>query len=146
MYIYTCVRVSRASTGHRVASRGTVCAVVMPSMGDLHLCVDELSVCGENFAGTTATVLTYPTCVSPLTLQTPQNGLVIFSGTVTTAEGKEKHMTVEVQPFRPLQHPLYLCDNRFHTEVSAPRETILLFCSRILRTRKKKWCVGDSDN
>jgi len=46
----------------------------------------------------------------------PDNGLVIFVGTVLTDDGKEKKLTVDFEPFRPINTSLYLCDNRFHTE------------------------------
>ena len=46
----------------------------------------------------------------------PDNGLVLFVGTVLTDDGKEKKLTVDFEPFRPINTSLYLCDNRFHTE------------------------------
>jgi peptide chain release factor subunit 1 len=46
----------------------------------------------------------------------PDNGLVIYSGTVLTAEGKEKKISIDFEPFKPINTSLYLCDNKFHTE------------------------------
>lgn len=46
----------------------------------------------------------------------PPNGLVLFVGTVLTEEGKEKKLTIDFEPFKPINTSLYLCDNRFHTE------------------------------
>eukprot|EP00698_Gefionella_okellyi_P003295 TRINITY_DN13067_c0_g1_i1.p1 TRINITY_DN13067_c0_g1~~TRINITY_DN13067_c0_g1_i1.p1 ORF type:complete len:459 (-),score=116.87 TRINITY_DN13067_c0_g1_i1:298-1611(-) len=46
----------------------------------------------------------------------PENGLILYCGTVMTAEGKEKKVTFDFEPFRPLNTSLYLCDNKFHTE------------------------------
>lgn len=46
----------------------------------------------------------------------PPNGLVIYCGTVVTDEGKEKLVNIDLEPFRPINTSLYLCDNRFHTE------------------------------
>jgi peptide chain release factor subunit 1 len=46
----------------------------------------------------------------------PPNGLVIYSGTVMTAEGKEKKLSIDFEPFKPINTSLYLCDNKFHTE------------------------------
>jgi peptide chain release factor subunit 1 len=69
----------------------------------------------------------------------PPNGLVLFVGTVLTDEGKEKKVSFDFEPHKPintcvhsyarpclmtlythrLSHPfrsLYLCDNKFHTE------------------------------
>jgi len=46
----------------------------------------------------------------------PENGLVIFVGTVVTEEGKDKKLSIHFQPFKPINTSLYLCDNRFHTE------------------------------
>ncbi|KAJ7460917.1 hypothetical protein B0H11DRAFT_2315334 [Mycena galericulata] len=48
--------------------------------------------------------------------QVPPNGLVIFVGTMITDEGKEKKVTVDFEPHKPIDTSLYLCDNRFHTE------------------------------
>eukprot|EP01027_Heterolobosea_sp_BB2_P020563 GEZU01029341.1.p1 GENE.GEZU01029341.1~~GEZU01029341.1.p1 ORF type:complete len:441 (+),score=170.51 GEZU01029341.1:79-1401(+) len=46
----------------------------------------------------------------------PPNGLVIYCGTIMTNEGKEKKVTIDFQPFKPINTSLYLCDNKFHTE------------------------------
>lgn len=47
----------------------------------------------------------------------PNNGLVIYCGTIVTAEGKEKKVNIDFEPFKPINTSLYLCDNKFHTEV-----------------------------
>lgn len=47
----------------------------------------------------------------------PTNGLVIYCGTLITDEGKEKKVNIDFEPFKPINTSLYLCDNRFHTEV-----------------------------
>lgn len=46
----------------------------------------------------------------------PTNGLVIYCGTVLTAEGKEKKIAIDFEPFKPINTSLYMCDNKFHTE------------------------------
>lgn len=46
----------------------------------------------------------------------PPNGLVIYTGTVLTEDGKEKKVTHEIVPFKPINTSLYICDKRFHTE------------------------------
>ncbi|KAL1832510.1 hypothetical protein DCAR_0102522 [Daucus carota subsp. sativus] len=46
----------------------------------------------------------------------PPNGLVLYTGTIVTDDGKEKKVTKDFEPFRPINSSLYLCDNRFHTE------------------------------
>ncbi|VDN54737.1 unnamed protein product [Dracunculus medinensis] len=46
----------------------------------------------------------------------PTNGLVIYCGTIVTAEGKEKKVNIDFEPFKPINTSLYLCDNKFHTE------------------------------
>jgi len=46
----------------------------------------------------------------------PPNGLVIYCGTVITDDGKEKRVTYDFEPFKPLNNSMYLCDNKFHTE------------------------------
>ncbi|KAL4432420.1 hypothetical protein ABPG77_001719 [Micractinium sp. CCAP 211/92] len=46
----------------------------------------------------------------------PPNGLVVYTGTVMTEDGKEKKMNIDFEPFKPINTSLYLCDNKFHTE------------------------------
>jgi peptide chain release factor subunit 1 len=46
----------------------------------------------------------------------PPNGLVVYTGTVMTDDGKEKKMNIDFEPFKPINTSLYLCDNKFHTE------------------------------
>jgi peptide chain release factor subunit 1 len=46
----------------------------------------------------------------------PENGLVIYCGTILTDEGKEKRVNIDFEPFKPINTSLYLCDNKFHTE------------------------------
>lgn len=46
----------------------------------------------------------------------PNNGLVIYCGTIVTDEGKEKKVSIDFEPFKPINTSLYLCDNKFHTE------------------------------
>eukprot|EP01047_Picozoa_sp_COSAG01_P023818 COSAG01_NODE_1451_length_10269_cov_16.336578_8_plen_447_part_00 len=46
----------------------------------------------------------------------PENGLVVYCGTVITDEGKERKVTFDFEPFKPINTSLYLCDNKFHTE------------------------------
>lgn len=46
----------------------------------------------------------------------PENGLVIYSGEVMTDDGKVKKVSIDFEPFKPINTSLYMCDNRFHTE------------------------------
>lgn len=46
----------------------------------------------------------------------PPNGLVLYCGTLLTDEGKEKKVTIDIEPFKPINTSLYLCDNKFHVE------------------------------
>lgn len=46
----------------------------------------------------------------------PPNGLIVYCGTIMTAEGKEKKVNIDFEPFKPINTSLYLCDNKFHTE------------------------------
>lgn len=46
----------------------------------------------------------------------PDNGLVVYCGTVMTDDGKEKKISIDFEPFKPINTSLYLCDNKFHTE------------------------------
>ncbi|CAA7045124.1 unnamed protein product [Microthlaspi erraticum] len=46
----------------------------------------------------------------------PPNGLVLYTGTIVNDDGKEKKVTIDFEPFKPINNTLYLCDNKFHTE------------------------------
>ncbi|KAH9586485.1 eRF1 domain 2 [Trypanosoma melophagium] len=46
----------------------------------------------------------------------PPNGLLLYCGTVLTADNKEKKLTLDIEPFKAVSRSLYLCDNKFHTE------------------------------
>ncbi|CAB4291335.1 unnamed protein product [Prunus armeniaca] len=46
----------------------------------------------------------------------PPNGLVLYTGTIVTEDGKEKKVTIDFEPSKPINVSLYLCDNKFHTE------------------------------
>jgi len=46
----------------------------------------------------------------------PPNGLILYTGTVLTEDNKEKKLTLDIEPFKPVSRSLYLCDNKFHTE------------------------------
>lgn len=50
---------------------------------------------------------------------TPKNGLVIYCGSVQLegSGGKDKKITIDIVPFKPIGKFMYLCDNRFHTDV-----------------------------
>ena len=48
--------------------------------------------------------------------QVPTNGLVLYTGTILTDEGKEKKVNIDFEPFKTINTSLYLCDNKFHTE------------------------------
>lgn len=48
--------------------------------------------------------------------KTPKNGLVIYSGTIVTDNGKEKKYVIDIEPFKEINTSFYLCDNKFHTE------------------------------
>jgi peptide chain release factor subunit 1 len=47
--------------------------------------------------------------------QTPNNGLVLFCGTIFGDDGKtEKKLMIDFEPFRAVNTSLYYCDNKFH--------------------------------
>lgn len=47
----------------------------------------------------------------------PDNGLIIYCGTIINEEGKEKKVNIDLEPHKPINTSLYLCDNKFHTKV-----------------------------
>lgn len=40
----------------------------------------------------------------------------MYCGTVVTEEGKEKLVNIDMEPFKPINTSLYLCDNKFHVD------------------------------
>jgi len=44
----------------------------------------------------------------------PENGLVLYCGTVLTTDNKEKRLCIDIEPFKPINTSLYMCDNKFH--------------------------------
>lgn len=46
----------------------------------------------------------------------PPNGLLLYSGTILTDEGKEKKILIDIEPFRPINTSLYMCDSKFHVD------------------------------
>merc|ERR1740123_2890402 len=48
--------------------------------------------------------------------KTPPNGLILYCGEMLTEDGKEKKVTIDFEPFKPINTTMYLCDNKFHTE------------------------------
>ena len=68
-----------------------------------------------------------------LIFSVPPNGLVIYCGTIVTDEGKEKKVNIDFEPFRPINTSLYLCDNKFHTEVSATNNVYQLYNISVFR-------------
>lgn len=49
-------------------------------------------------------------------LKVPLNGLILFCGKILLEDGKEKSVTIDFEPHKPINTSLYLCDNKFHTE------------------------------
>ena len=46
----------------------------------------------------------------------PPTGLVIYCGEVVNEQGKPKKLVMGIEPFKPVNTSLYMCDNHFHTE------------------------------
>lgn len=46
----------------------------------------------------------------------PPNGLVLYCGTAMTEDGKEKKLTIDFEPIKPLVDFLYECGSKFRTE------------------------------
>lgn len=57
-------------------------------------------------------------CIQKLKLYTkvPENGLVIYSGTAVLPDGKEKKLSLDIIPFKPISQKMYICDDSFRTE------------------------------
>lgn len=41
---------------------------------------------------------------------------MVYTGLISTDDGKEKRVNIDFEPFKPINTSLYLCDNKFHTE------------------------------
>jgi peptide chain release factor subunit 1 len=48
--------------------------------------------------------------------RTPERGLVVYCGTCLTEDGKEKKVTIDYEPWKPINTSLYMCDSKFHTD------------------------------
>ena len=46
----------------------------------------------------------------------PPNGLIICVGTAQTENNREKKIMYDFEPFKPINHFLYRCDNKFHLD------------------------------
>jgi len=51
--------------------------------------------------------------------RTPPNGLILFCGEVLTEDGKERKLTIDFEPFKPINTSMYRCDDKFRTEALA---------------------------
>nr|UXY87824.1 eukaryotic release factor 1 [Cryptomonas curvata] len=49
--------------------------------------------------------------------KTPENGLILYCGTIVDASNKEKKVTFDIEPLKAINTSLYLCDNKFHTDI-----------------------------
>ena len=48
--------------------------------------------------------------------KTPKNGLALFVGEILTDDNKEKKVSYAIEPIKPINTSLYMCDSRFHVE------------------------------
>jgi len=46
----------------------------------------------------------------------PDNGLAVYTGMVLGDDGKEKRVCIDIEPVKPINTSLYLCDSRFHVQ------------------------------
>jgi peptide chain release factor subunit 1 len=49
--------------------------------------------------------------------KTPENGLILYCGTIIDGFNKEKKVTFDIEPIKAINTSLYLCDNKFHTDI-----------------------------
>ncbi|KAM0672459.1 eukaryotic peptide chain release factor eRF1 [Ordospora colligata] len=69
--------------------------------------VNRLSVLGA---------ITSAQCKLKQYTKTPPNGLGIFVGTVLMDQNKEKKVSVGIEPIKPVNTSLYMCDSKFHVD------------------------------
>ncbi|ELA42266.1 peptide chain release factor eRF/aRF, subunit 1 [Vittaforma corneae ATCC 50505] len=48
--------------------------------------------------------------------KTPKNGLALYVGEILTQDNKEKKIAYAIEPIKPINTSLYMCDSRFHVE------------------------------
>lgn len=48
--------------------------------------------------------------------RTPKNGLALYVGEILTQDNKEKKVAYAIEPVKPINTSLYMCDSRFHVE------------------------------
>lgn len=48
--------------------------------------------------------------------KTPENGLALYVGEILTESNKVKKVAYGIEPIKPINTSLYMCDNRFHVE------------------------------
>lgn len=48
--------------------------------------------------------------------KTPKNGLALFVGEILTDENKVRKVSYAIEPIKPINTSLYMCDSRFHVE------------------------------
>merc|ERR1712216_1092720 len=47
----------------------------------------------------------------------PENGLILYGGIILDEQNKEKKVVYNIEPFKAINTSLYMCDNKFHTNV-----------------------------
>ena len=75
----------------------------------------------------------------------PDNGLVLYCGTILTDDGKEKRVNIDFEPFKPINTSLYLCDNKFHTEVTLDSKRFVLLHNFIFLCKALNELLEDDD-
>ena len=75
----------------------------------------------------------------------PDNGLVLYCGTILTDDGKEKRVNIDFEPFKPINNSLYLCDNKFHTEVTLDSKRFVLLHNFIFLCKALNELLEDDD-
>jgi len=48
--------------------------------------------------------------------KTPKNGLALYVGEILTEDNKEKKVAYAIEPVKPINTSLYMCDSRFHVD------------------------------
>jgi len=47
----------------------------------------------------------------------PENGLILYGGIILDEQNKEKKLVYDIKPFKAINTSLYMCDNKFHTDI-----------------------------
>jgi len=116
-------RLIKTMESYRGASCTSMISIVIPAKDDIgsvqRLLSDEIheASCIKQHSNRIWVTAAITAALQRLRLykRTPSNGLILYSGVVLTEDGKDKKVTFDLEPFRPINNKMYLSGNHFFT-------------------------------